>query len=174
MQQIIQNFIKDVKLELDDEFDRNFERKAFFDDAWKPTKMHNDRGSLMLRSGALRQSIDSTISNYNIIYTSSLPYASIHNEGGEITVTKKMKSFFWAMYYKTSGAVSGKGSQRDIAMSSEAKQWKNMALMKVGKKIKIEQRQFIGDHPNVGKAVEEVFLDTKVEIRDYLIKEFKK
>lgn len=31
---IIELFIQDVAVELTDEFDRNFERKAFFDEAW--------------------------------------------------------------------------------------------------------------------------------------------
>ena len=28
--------MRDLKVELDDEFDRNFERKAFFDRPWAP------------------------------------------------------------------------------------------------------------------------------------------
>jgi hypothetical protein len=27
-------------------------------------------------------------------------YTQIHNEGGEIVVTEKMKAFFWAKYYE--------------------------------------------------------------------------
>lgn len=174
MQQIIRDFIKDVKVELDDEFDRNFERKAFFDEPWKPTKIHNSQGSLMMRSGMLRRSIASTAGADNITYTSSVPYASIHNEGGTITVTQKMKSFFWAMYYKTSGAVSGQGSERDVRMNAEAMKWKGLALMRVGHKMKIEQRQFIGNHPVVNASIESVFTDTKEEMKKHFINNFKK
>src|SRR5690606_38490895 len=106
MSKIIKNFIKDIEVDLNDEFDRNFERKAFFDKPWSQTKLSNSRGSLMMRSGNLRNSISSKISDNSITWTSSLPYASIHNEGGEITVTQKMKAFFWAMYYKSAGAIS--------------------------------------------------------------------
>jgi phage gpG-like protein len=65
-----------------------------------------------------------------IIYTDKI-YAEIHNEGGEITVTPKMKRFFWAKHheYKEAG-------DTDIA-----NQWKYMALSSV---IKIKQRKFIG------------------------------
>lgn len=33
--------LKDLKVELSDEFDRNFERKAFFNEAWKQSKLAN-------------------------------------------------------------------------------------------------------------------------------------
>lgn len=108
-----------------------------------------------MRTGQLRNSLSYNVGEDFIRWSSSLPYASIHNEGGEITVTAKMKSFFWAMYYKASGAMTktkgGKvsASKRNQNLSVEAQQWKNMALMKIGSKIKIPQRQFIGDHPRV-------------------------
>ncbi|WP_318546328.1 phage virion morphogenesis protein [Flavobacterium columnare] len=86
-------------------FDRNFERKAFFNQKWPTTSMRNRRGSLMMRTGALRRSIRSNVQGSQIVWKSSLPYAAIHNEGGEIIVTEKMKKFFWAMYYKSSGAI---------------------------------------------------------------------
>ncbi len=86
--QWVQNIIKDVKTDLTDEFDRNFERKAFFDKKWKTNELPNKVGSLMMRSGNLRNSINSKIEGDRIIFSSSLPYASIQNEGGEITVTK--------------------------------------------------------------------------------------
>jgi len=174
MKNVLNNFIKDVKAELDDEFDQNFQRKGFFSDKWKETKHPNSRGSLMMRTGMLRKSISSSISGSNITWSSSVPYASIHNEGGNITVTKKMKSFFWAMYYKSSGAVSGKGSKRDQSMNAEASKWKAMALMPVGKIIKIEQRQFIGDHRNVREAVENVFQENSEEFRKYILAKLKK
>jgi len=40
--------LKDLKVELTEEFDRNFERKAFFNEAWQPTKWANHKGSLMI------------------------------------------------------------------------------------------------------------------------------
>lgn len=174
MKKIIKNFIKDVKVELDDEFDLNFERKAFFGKEWDQTELNNARGSLMMRTGTLRNSLTSTANSKRITYTSSLPYASIHNQGGEITVSAQMKKFFWAMYYKTSGASGSGPVARRQRMSTEAAQWKAMALKKVGSKIKIPQRQFIGDHPQVRKSIEKVFKeDTLPEIEKHLEKQFK-
>lgn len=176
----IHNFITDLRVELMEEFDRNFERKAFFDHPWPPTKYPNKRGSLMMRTGALRRSLRASSNDHSITFSSSLPYASIHNEGGEITVTEKMKRFFWAMYYKSSGAVqkTSKGepraSQRNKSMVAEAGFWKAMALKKVGSKITIDQRQFIGHHRQVDICVERIFDKTMQEHQDFIIQHLKK
>ncbi len=111
----------------------------------------------MLRSGKLRRSIRSKLTHNSIIFSSSMPYAAIHNEGGKIVVTEKMKRYFWAMYYKCTNAVkltkTGKASnnQRTRRLTEEAKQWRAMALKKTGSKIKIPKRQFIGHHPDVDR-----------------------
>jgi hypothetical protein len=49
--------LQDIKTDLADEFDRNFERKAFFNEPWPQTTHPNNNGSLMLRTGDLRKSI---------------------------------------------------------------------------------------------------------------------
>ena len=35
IQTIIRNILQDVRVELSDEFDRNFERQAFFNEKWQ-------------------------------------------------------------------------------------------------------------------------------------------
>lgn len=158
----IENVLKDLEVELTDEFDRNFERKAFFDEKWPGTKWPVNKGSLMQRTGRLRGSMDSQIQGHSIIWNSTEPHASIHNEGGEITVTEQMKKFFWAMYYKASGAItklkSGQPSNtaRNRRMTDEAAIWKSLALQKTGSKMKIPARRFIGNHPQVDAAVKRV------------------
>ncbi len=144
LDKFLQNVIHDVKVDLADEFDRNFERKAFFDEKWQHTKLHNRIGSLMIRRGNLRNSINADIQGNKIIFSSSLPYASIHNEGGELTVTTKMKKYFWAKH------IEAKNTKNII----EAEQFKAMALKPIGSKIIIPKRQFIGNHPKVKEAVE--------------------
>jgi phage gpG-like protein len=170
----IKNILSDVRVDLTDEFDRNFERKGFFDKKWLGTNLPNQRGSLLMRSGKLRRSVMSKQNNNSVSWSSSLPYASINNNGGEIKVTAKMKSFFWAMFYKASGA-AGKGkSERSQRLSDEAQQWKNLALMKVGQKMKIEQRQFIGDHPVVRQRIEDVVGINMKELETYYFNQLKK
>lgn len=144
LDKFLQNVIHDVKVDLTDEFDRNFERKAFFDEKWQHTKLHNRIGSLMIRRGNLRNSINADIQGNKIVFRSSLPYASIHNEGGELTITTKMKKYFWAKH------IEAKNTKNII----EAEQFKAMALKPIGSKIIIPKRQFIGNHPKVKEAVE--------------------
>ncbi len=169
--------LTDIKVKLTDEFDKNFERKAFFDNKWDTTKYSNHRGSLMLRSGKLRRSIRSEITPNGITFSSSMPYAQIHNEGGEIVVTEKMKRYFWAMHYKCTNAVkptkTGKAanSQRTQRLTEEAKQWRAMALKKTGSKIKIPKRQFIGHHPDVDRFVKAIIHHNVKELK---IKPFEK
>ena len=79
----------------------------------------------------------------------TVPYASIHNEGGKIVVTPKMKKYFWARYHDAGGSQNGK-------MSAEAAFWRNMALKRAGSAITIPKRQFMGDHPEVTRIVNEV------------------
>lgn len=148
-QQLFHQLVKDIRVELNDEFDRNFERKAFFNTAWKPAK-HNTIGSLMMRTGALRKSVRSSIiGNSAIKWESSLPHADIHNRGGNITVTPKMKGFFWYRYRMATG-----GNNKN--MNPEAVFWKAMALKRVGSTITIPKRQFIGEHPVVHQCIRKV------------------
>lgn len=127
-QQLKRNILSDMRVELTEEFDKNFERKAFFTDKWKRRANPNAKGSLLMVSSTLRRSIRSEVRGNGVRFSSAVPYASIHNEGGKITVTAKMKRFFWYKYKITKDEM-----------------WKRMALMKVGKVITIQQRQFIGD-----------------------------
>ncbi|KGO89748.1 phage virion morphogenesis protein [Flavobacterium suncheonense] len=176
----IKNILGDIRVELTEEFDRNFERKSFFGQTWKTPGLQNRRGSVLMRSGALRRSIKSREQNNQVSWSSSLPYASIHNNGGEIVVTDKMKRFFWAMYYKSSGAISknkdgsNSKSQRNQRLSAEAQQWKNLALMKTGQTMKIEQRQFIGDHPKVREKITSVVDANFQELKKEMINQMRK
>jgi hypothetical protein len=166
MRDFIQNILSDLRVDLTDEFDRNFERKAFFDKPWESTKFPNHRGSLMMRTGKTRRSIRDKQTGTNISWSSSLPHANLMNEGGEVVVTERMKRFFWAMFYKSDGAITMKRDKgknvvvrntgRNKRLSAEAQMWRNLALQKVGSKMKIKQRQFIGDHPIVRQRIEHV------------------
>lgn len=74
-------------------------------------------------------------------------YAQVHNEGAEIKVTDKMKSFFWAMYKNAGG--TGKNDPE------EALNWKYLALKKTGDTIKVPQREFIGSSDKLEGRLEE-------------------
>ena len=165
--------LNDIKIKLSDEFDRNFERKAFFSQPWKERK--NGRlGSLMAIGGGrgLRGSILSRVEGDSVKWTSSMPYAEIHNEGGEIEVTAKMKRFFWRRYYELAKNViyrrDGTATGGTAAFAAEALLFKSLALKKVGDKIIIPQRRFIGDAPEVDAAVEKVVENVAPELERYI------
>ena len=140
----LQRTLTDIKVKLGEEFDRNFERKAFFDEKWKSTKLMNSRDSLMMRTGNLRKSLlNPKISNDGILWTSAMPYAEIHNSGGELKVTPQMRKFFWAMYYKTQDS-----------------RYKWMALTeKETLTIHIPKRQFIGESYTLDKQLEKLIIE---------------
>ena len=174
---LIGRMLRDIEIELTDEFDKNFERQAYFNEAWqrRSSPVRGD-GHLLVDTGALRRSITCKKDSSSITLQSTLPYAAIHNEGGEIMVTDKMKRFFWAKYYEATGSFGRRkdGSLRQNKqnghLSSVADFWKKMALMKVGTKIKMPKRQFLGYHPIVDKAVKEI---VEENLREYFEKEMK-
>lgn len=177
-QELFKNILNDLRVDLAEEFDRNFERKAFFDQPWPTTKLPNKRGSLMLRSGYLRRSLASSASGNVIRFFSSAIFANIQNSGGQIRVTAKMQRFFWAMYYKNSkalsGSANGKNKARTKKLTVEAAMWKGMALKPVGSVITIPARPFIGDHPQVHVSIRRVFEDNLKELENYMNTIFKK
>lgn len=147
----------------------NFRKGSFYGEPWKvPLRTgigFDDPGYGTLLSGRnhLMMSTDYIPEPGRVKIQNTLVYAEIHNEGGEITVTKKMKSYFWSQYYKK-GLVGGmysqakgkKNQQKADTFNKEADFWRNMALKKVGSKIKIPKRQFLGEHPEVDRIVKDI------------------
>lgn len=167
---IIKNILRDIQVEMTEEFDKNFERQAFFSEAWQRRKSPNRPGGLILvDTGGLRRSITSHTTENSIVFRSEHPAAAIHNEGGEIKVTAKMKKFFWYKYYSTTGSFgrrkdgTARKDKRTVQLSTEAEFWKFMALMKVGSTIKIPRRQFLGNAPEVEQTVREIIEENITE-----------
>lgn len=147
----------------------NFRKGGFYGQSWKPP-MRTDLGfngpaygPMLSGTNHLMMTTDYIPEPGRVTIQNTLVYAQIHNEGGEITVTKKMKSFFWSQYYKR-GLVGGmygqakgkKNQQKAETLNKEAEFWRAMALKKVGSKIKIPQRQFMGEHPEVDRIVKDI------------------
>jgi len=89
MQNIIQNILKNLKVELHDKFDKNFSQGGFFGNRWKPKK--DGSPSHLIKRGILRRSIRSRIEGSSLVFTSSTPYAKAHNEGVHQNVSVKSK-----------------------------------------------------------------------------------
>lgn len=180
---LVRDTLKDIKVEVADEFDRNFEREAFFNEKWARRKYNDDKSrGLLVRTGDLRRSIHAEITGRDsVVFWSALEYARIHNEGGTITVSRKMKNYFWWRYRTVTGGRSADGfsnrlqrrkdgSPRDNrhnrSLTAEAEFCRAMALKKVGSRITIPKRQFIGEHPQLEDLLEEIFLENAKRIFD--------
>lgn len=108
-----------------------------------------------------------------VVIENRLPYATLHNDGGTVTVTARMKKYFWWKYLQIEGSkgrngykpMSGrytvrKGGKRgdnqyNRSLSREAQFWKAMALKRVGSKIRIPKRMFVGDTKGLQDVIEE-------------------
>ncbi len=157
---ILSRILNDIRVEMTEEFDQNFERESFFGEAWQrrrsPTR---PGGHILVNTGRLRRSIQSRTTENSITFFTNEPYAAIHNEGGEIVVTAKMKRYFWHKYYEATGSFGRKkdgsrnNNKRTLQLAGEAEFWKFMALKKAGTTIKIPRRRFLGTSPEVEDAV---------------------
>lgn len=146
---LIQNILSDMKVELTEMFDRNFERKSFFDSKWKPRKDTRAKGSLLHVTGKMRRSIRAMIRGHGVRYTSPLPYTELHNKGGKIsqhvrTHTRKNR--------RTGKAYKVRAHTRSMIMP---------------------RRQFIGDHGEVQKAIREIIDENISNFFNQLAKEIK-
>lgn len=140
--EVLSKALKTIGIELKEEFDKNFENKSFFGKKWPPS----DNG--LVKTGDLRKSLRVQTSNSSVSIISDVEYADIHNEGGKIQVTDKMKKFFWAKYKET-----------------KSEKYKALALKKVGSYIIIPERRFVGDAPEVKQIVEDVITE---QLNDFI------
>lgn len=173
---ILRMILNDIRVEMSAEFDENFERESFFSEAWARRKgpVRPD-GHILVDTTRLRRSIQSRTTENSITFFTNEPYAAIHNEGGEIVVTAKMKRYFWHKYYEATGSFGRKkdgsrsNDKRTLQLSEEAEFWKFMALKKAGTTIKIPRRRFLGTSPEVEDAVRGII---EKNITEYINFEF--
>lgn len=146
-------------------FKDSFVKQGFTDTSftpWPVSKSPLAGNKILFKSQVLRNSIHKVEqSNNRVVIESDLEYSEIHNNGGVITVTEAMKSHFWKLYYETAGIERGSKtwgniktsekrnysslSKHNLNVVGKARFFKALALMKVGSKIKIPQRQFMGE-----------------------------
>lgn len=104
---LITSTLQRIGVGLAEYFAKAFETKSFDGKPW-PKRRTDNRGSLMNATGTLRRSIKYQVMGRSVRFVSNMPYAKIHNEGGKIKVTAKMKKFFFAKYYELVGKVKKK------------------------------------------------------------------
>ncbi|MBD5194611.1 MAG: hypothetical protein HDS87_02660 [Bacteroidales bacterium] len=128
------DILSDMRVELSDEFDRNFERKAFFSDKWKPRAHQYPRGSLLMVSGKMRSATRGEVSGHGVRFFSAMPYTSLHNEGG--TGYKMVRTH-----------------------TRRSKKSKIYTVRAHQRKFNMPQRQFIGNGPETQRIIRGVIDD---------------
>lgn len=137
------SLLSDVRVALTEAFDRNFERKAFFTDAWKARRYYNPRGSLLMVTGTLRRSIKSVVRGASVRFSSAVPYAALHNEG-------------------LKGNVSVRSHTR---RSRGGRAYTVRAHLRM---VQMPERRFIGDSPEVRRIIKRVFDENLRQIQEQM------
>lgn len=158
-------------------FKQNFRNAGFMDNglhSWKRTRRQEEgdqRKPLRSRRNHLMNSIETVPAPGQVTVTNPVPYARIHNEGGNIsthpTVTPKMRKMAWAKVYALAG-VKGKGKLPQ-KLPPQARKWMALALTKKSKlhiKARIPQRKFIGKSKELRQRLNKMILDKLKQIQN--------
>ena len=143
------NIIADMRVELAEEFDKNFTRKAFFTDKWKKRRNPNALGSLLVVTGSLRRSIQAKETPDGVRFTSNQPYATLHNEGGKGSVTVRQHT-------------------------RKSKKGKSYTVRQHNRAVNVPQRQFVGDGQDTQRIIKNVIDDNLEQYNQEIIKALKK
>lgn len=129
-------------------FRESFQNEGFTDQSlekWasrKTKRISRNEQKVLSDTGELGDSLDFRIDGSTVVFYTDKAYAQIHNEGGTITVTDKMRKYFWARHKEA----------KDAELTDIADQWMGMAL---SDKITIVKRQYIGDSAVLMLKIEE-------------------
>lgn len=148
-QQLKKDIISDMRVELAEEFDRNFTRKAFFTKKWKKRKDPNALGSLLVVTGSLRRSIQAKETPDGVRFTSNQPYATVHNEGAKGSVTVRQHT-------------------------RKSKKGKSYTVRQHNRAVNVPQRQFVGDGNDTQRIIKNVIDDNLEQYNQEIIKALKK
>lgn len=153
-----------------DHYQDNFRKGGFVNNGlkkWKPAKRlsggsqraSDNYGTLLSRRNHLFSNVRYIPGDSRVKVCNTLVYAPVHQWGEtlEPTVTPRMRSFAWAMYYKAGGG-SERGAngpkEGNADISAEAARWKGLALTKKNKlRIKMPARPFIGESAELNLKV---------------------
>jgi len=161
-------------------FKQNFRDSGFRNNGlhpWQRTLRQNGKGTdakygpLTSQKDHLMRSIQARPAPGEVTIEDPVPYATIHNEGGDITthpsVTPKMRGHAWKMVYSLAG-VKGKG-KLPKELPREAKKWLGLALTKKTQltvHAHIPKRQFIGESAELRTRINNMINRSIERIKD--------
>lgn len=129
---------------------RRFKKRVFDNSRQRGKGILNDTGNLVDSIKIISRSQNSV----NVgIRASEIPYAELHQQGGKIPITDKMRKFFWAQYYQHSSSAGRSRGKRSVSTNQEAGFWKAMALKRANSTITIPKRQFMDATSDLEKAI---------------------
>ena len=146
---LLKNILSDIKVDLAQKFDRNFEEKGFFGGKWTERKYKNNKGSLLHVTGTMRRSIRAGVRGNGVVFTSSEPYTALHNEGGKFAQTVRAHN---RTNKKTGKSHTVKAHTRNVDMI---------------------QRQFIGNHDKVEQSINNIMDNNVTEYFNKLAKKIR-
>ena len=98
-----------------------------------------------------------------------VPYAAIHNEGGDINthprITDRLRRYAWHMAY----ALSGSKGRLPKDLPEEAAKWRAIALTKkqrLNVRAHIPKRQFIGDSKELTQKINKLINESIERIKN--------
>lgn len=147
-------------------FKESFTNQGFTDETlhkWPVRKggAKNNGRAILINRGILKRGLrikHTSLDGAIVGEDEGIPYADIHNFGGEIKITPQMRRFFWAMYYKYGGGKEKGISKRAQGLNELAGFYKNLALTK-DDHITIPKRQFIGDSALLERNIKKYVTD---------------
>ena len=129
---------------------QRFKNRVFENSRGRGKGILNDTGNLVDSIKIISRNQNSV----NVgIRASEIPYAELHQQGGKVPVTDKMRKFFWAKYYQHAPAAGRTRGKRSAYTNQEADFWKAMALKRKNSMITIPKRQFMDATPDLEKAI---------------------
>ena len=164
-------------------FKQNFRDGGWLDNGlhpWKRTRRQDSNspdakyGPLTSLRKHMMSSIQAETAPGQVTIEDPVPYAAIHNDGGDITthptVTERMRKYAWHMVYSLAG-IKGKGTLTK-ELPAEASKWKGLALTKkssITVHAHIPKRQFMGDSAELRVKVNKLIQDSIQKIKDGII-----
>lgn len=160
-------------------FKQNFRDGGWLDGGlhpWRRTKRQDGStsdvkyGPLTSRQNHLMRSIQARPSPGMVSIENPVPYAAMHNDGGDIqtTVTKKMRKYAWHMVYSLAG-VKGNGRKLPKELPREAEKWKGLALTRKKRlAVHIPQRRFMGDSQELRMKINKTINESLDKIKSKL------
>ena len=97
IQKALPNIIRELSIESRNFFDQSWDKKGFTDNTlspWKP--VHDKNGNIkerpLVETGRLRRSLRTEVNGLEARIYTEVPYAQIHNEGGQAKFTANVRA----------------------------------------------------------------------------------